>query len=556
MKKRTRKLLFGIGLTLLSVGLVSGCTHNYCSDTDKARIMFALDPGISTFIDENERVEYVTKFYEKNEGREKKWGIYASRPFADNENFWQLTEWDNSYDYIQSKNVVVTRYTEDKKVEYLPALEAGVDSVVNKSIKTARDTTASNGGAKPTLEYYLSYDKMVLLHAMAVYNQTYNLYGTENEVKTSNITSKMATEVLDKVGTIKYFGNLNDNKNYKLFDSYRLIHDEVVREIGPEASASTDYVNNYVSSMTTQTNSLRSCMVTIERDGVKYGNFGSYNSSIEVGKKTWGDAWKNGPFEGLLVYPVAWMIDGFTNLFGGAQASAVPQLFALIVVTIIVRVLMFAATIPSTIQQQKTTALQPELAKIQAKYPNSNTNQAERQRLAQEQQALYKKHNVHPLLQLLVMVIQFPVFICVWGAMTGSAVLSTGQVLGLHLSSSIMSVLTNVAGWPGNPGWWTALVLFILMAGSQFLSMKVPQWIQKAKAKKVARLGKNPAQTQQNRTMNIFSYVMLAVIIFMGFSLPAAMGVYWFIGAIVSLAQSLITQAFVSAAGKKKKHKK
>ena len=119
-----------------------------------------------------------------------------------------------------------------------------------------------------------------------------------------------------------------------------------------------------------------------------------------------------------------------------------------------------------------------------------------------------------------------------------------------------MSVLTNVAGWPKNPGWWTALVLFILMAGSQFLSMKVPQWIQKAKAKKVARLGKNPAQTQQNRTMNIFSYVMLAVIIFMGFSLPAAMGVYWFIGALVSLAQSLLTQAFVSAAGKKKKHKK
>ena len=250
------------------------------------------------------------------------------------------------------------------------------------------------------------------------------------------------------------------------------------------------------------------------------------------------------------------MIDGFTNLFGGVKEVAIPQLFALIVVTIIVRLVLFAATFPSTLQQQKMTALQPELAKIQAKYPNANTNQSEKQRLAQEQQALYKKNNVHPLLQMLVMVIQFPVFICVWGAMTGSAALSTGQILGLHLSSSIMSVLSNFKGWPGNGGWWTALVLFILMAGSQFLSMKLPQWIQKAKSKKVARLGKNPAQAQQNKTMNMVSYVMLAVIIFMGFSLPAAMGVYWFIGALVSLAQSLITQAIMSATAKNKKHKK
>ena len=78
----------------------------------------------------------------------------------------------------------------------------------------------------------------------------------------------------------------------------------------------------------------------------------------------------------------------------------------------------------------------------------------------------------------------------------------------------------------------------------------------KAKSKKVARLGKNPAQAQQNKTMNMVSYVMLAVIIFMGFSLPAAMGVYWFIGALVSLAQSLITQAIMSATAKNKKHKK
>ncbi len=130
--------------------------------------------------------------------------------------------------------------------------------------------------------------------------------------------------------------------------------------------------------------------------------------------------------------------------------------------------------------------------------------------------------------------------------MTGSAVLSTGAFLNLNLSTSIWDALRNTSGLPGNVnGWWTALVLFILMSVSQFLAMKVPQWINKAKTKKVARLGVNPAQKQQNRTMNIVSYVMLIMIIFMGFTLPAAMGVYWLVGAIFSLAQSLITQAIV-----------
>jgi membrane protein insertase Oxa1/YidC/SpoIIIJ len=38
----------------------------------------------------------------------------------------------------------------------------------------------------------------------------------------------------------------------------------------------------------------------------------------------------------------------------------------------------------------------------------------------------------------------------------------------------------------------------------------------------------------------------------MGFTLPSAMGVYWFIGAIISLSQNLITQAVVKAKNKNK----
>ena len=56
------------------------------------------------------------------------------------------------------------------------------------------------------------------------------------------------------------------------------------------------------------------------------------------------------------------------------------------------------------------------------------------------------------------MIIQFPVFIAVWGAMTGAAALSSDAVLGLNLSGSISSTLTNIKNWPNVGGWWTAAV--------------------------------------------------------------------------------------------------
>jgi membrane protein insertase Oxa1/YidC/SpoIIIJ len=122
----------------------------------------------------------------------------------------------------------------------------------------------------------------------------------------------------------------------------------------------------------------------------------------------------------------------------------------------------------------------------------------------------------------------------------------------MNFTDSISSILFNGSNW-ANGSAWTALVLFILMSGAQVVSMLLPQWMQKRKQKKVAKLGKNPAQTQQNRTMKIVTYVMMIMIIFMGFTLASAMGVYWFIGALISILQTLVTQAIISHQSKEKR---
>ncbi|MCH4228932.1 MAG: membrane protein insertase YidC, partial [Bacilli bacterium] len=206
--------------------------------------------------------------------------------------------------------------------------------------------------------------------------------------------------------------------------------------------------------------------------------------------------------------------------------------------------IIIGLTFKSTLDQQKTQALQPQVAKLQAKYPNSNSNQAEQTRLQQETMALYKRNKINPLSTIWVLIVQFPVFIAVWGALQGSAVLSSGEVLNLRLSDSIQTVLFNTTGtWYLNTtGWWTALILFILMSAIQLVAMLLPQWITKRRTKNMPKTSANPAADKQGSTMKWMMWGMLAVTIIMGFSLPAAMGVYWAIGGLISMVQTLITQ--------------
>ena len=65
-------------------------------------------------------------------------------------------------------------------------------------------------------------------------------------------------------------------------------------------------------------------------------------------------------------------------------------------------------------------------------------------------------------------------------------------------------------------------------------------------------LTKNPAQNQQQNQMKMFTYIMMAMIILMGFTLPSAMGVYWFVGALFSIVQTLVVEKITSSKTKKK----
>lgn len=515
--KRRNKLALGIVALAATALFAAGCTANFATNKEKARIAYALEPGVSEFV--------------------------VGAPESSEDIAYQGLIGGNVYQVIRAykdDNGNVTSYKHS--------------GLLNDIITSAKKSAV----AVPSLNYFVEFDK----EAFNIILDKYNADHPEGTIDLATVTGETLNICLDDYGYWRFYKE-ESNQAYSTYNDINAKLREAHKgDANPyEQVVSLDFEKFYTTNVNATVDRYRS-VITVYGE-VKYGTLGRDEASVWLDKVTWKQAWGKGGhlIEGLIVYPVAWLVDTFAIMFAGGRSAGPqaisnayktggPQILSILVVTIIVRLFIFLCTFRSTLAQKKMTELQPELAKIQQKYPNANTNQAQKQRLAEEQMRLYKKHKVNPLSQLLVLIIQFPVFIGVWGAMTGSAVLSTGKFLDLNLSASIWETLK--VGPKAHPGWWTALILILLMSAGQFFAMKVPQWIQKAKTKKVAKFGKNPAQTQQNRTANMVSYVMLAMIIVMGFTLPAAMGVYWFVGAIVSLIQTVLTTV-VFAGGKKKK---
>ena len=503
MKKRTKFAIAGATI-LAGALLLTGCTASFCSVNDKAHILYAIDYGVSDYYDAATDED----------------GNALKQVFDGNTNIYY-------------------------KVNVPTSTSSGIGKVNSDAAKANLPL--------PSNEYFVHFDQIVLENALKAQNST---------VDFTTVTYQEALNALDKFGYLKFSGD-------KLWANWTDINNQLKEQIQDPANGLTindlptkDYLTLYQKDLNSMIASYRSCIAIKEGEYGYYGYAdGAHYRDIDKGPvtieaKTWAGAWNlNGKFtfwEGLLVFPIGWLTETFVTGFKSfISVPGLAQLLAIFAITFIVRSLMLIVTIKQTAGNAKMQALQPEITKIQNKYPNSNTNNYEKQQMAMEMQKLYKKNKINPLSSLLVMVVQFPVFICVWGALQGCASLSSDAFLNLHLSDSINTVLFNGANW-GNGSAITALFLFLFMAGAQVVSMLLPQWLQKRRSKKIASLGKNPAQNEQQNRMKMFTYIMMAMIIFMGFTLPSAMGVYWFVGALFSIAQTLIIDKVTTSRAKKK----
>ena len=586
MNKKSLKKVFGGTAVLGAVLLITSC-NSFCSNLDTSNYMFGYNGMNTTYFESYEQGEqYILDTFKAQANVDVEKVTLESLVLEMNPND---TNDDVSYVNGDTKRTDLFFYKVNENLYALKNVTIyakGISTVENTNgvsytfglndfTKNVLNTAASYNMITPTSSYWEELDNKVLdamiaeakntgvesLTNVSKDNLTYEiLYGYTpeqlQEYKNDTSNETLLNEMLEggennigrnnallaRTGFVKYYNEANPSDK---FENLRVWNNEIITQEGFsfDDGLSSNFLNLMSSTLSTQVANLRTC-ITVD-DGF-YGHVSNdpLNDTVLIEGKGenfyegWGRAFsEHGFLEGLLVYPIGTMVENFAHIFG---MNGYGQIFAVLLATFIIRILFMLVTLPSTLSQQKMTFLQPELAKLQQKYPNANTNDYEKQKLAAAQMALYKKYKVHPFASLLIIFIQFPVFICVWNALQGSASLSRDAVLGLRLSDTIWNVLSNFTNWPSNPGWWTALVLIILMSAAQIISMLVPNWLNKKKMKNVTKLNNSSSMNQQNKTLKYTQWIMTIFIVIMGFTLPSAMGVYWFAGAIISIIQSIV----------------
>ena len=189
---------------------------------------------------------------------------------------------------------------------------------------------------------------------------------------------------------------------------------------------------------------------------------------------------------------------------------------AIILLTVVVRLLTLPMSIKGQRSMMRMQRLQPQVTRLREKFKDDS------ERLNREMVDLYKRNHVNPLGGCLPMVVQFPVFIGLYEALLNAVDLRHAPFVGWIQDLSAPDVLP-IPGMPAIP--FTDLhgipVLVLLMTGSSFLQ----QWL----------MPRQPDPSQQRMMMFMplaFSLIFL--------SLPAGLTLYYLSSNLLGIAQQVI----------------
>ena len=98
----------------------------------------------------------------------------------------------------------------------------------------------------------------------------------------------------------------------------------------------------------------------------------------------------------------------------------------IVIFTILVRLLTFPLTQAQIKSSKAMQEVQPKMKKLQEKY------KGDREKLAAAQMELYREHNINPMMGCLPLLIQLPVLLGLYGAISRSLASTPLQLLDLH----------------------------------------------------------------------------------------------------------------------------
>ena len=221
-------------------------------------------------------------------------------------------------------------------------------------------------------------------------------------------------------------------------------------------------------------------------------------------------------------------------------ASLVPNHslgWSIILLTIIVKLLLFFPSQHALESQKKLQILQPKLDEIKKKYAGNQ------QKITEETMAIWKREKINPLQSCLPTLLQLPILIGLFFIIRDSGSLDLARhllyppflSLDWTFDTNFLGILDlnmipfkSVDSWiPPRPlgGLAKGLFLPVLIAIAQFIQMKM------SFAKKAAEKGnkKSEKKTLEDHLsmQNMMMYMLPTMLIFISGSLPAAVSIYW-----------------------------
>jgi len=209
-------------------------------------------------------------------------------------------------------------------------------------------------------------------------------------------------------------------------------------------------------------------------------------------------AHSEGIWEGTILYNFSRIIIWLSNLFGGNYGIGI------ILFVLIVRVILLPATHFQTKSMQQMQELNPKLEELKEKY--SSKDRETQEKLKEETARLYQEEGINPYMGCLPMLLQMPILIALYQAISRTPVLRSGTFLWTNL---------------GNPDpyfIWPILAALFTWWNSRLTTM---------------------ASKQQSNAA-LMTYAMPVMILFISAPLPSALSLYFVITNGFSVAQTLL----------------
>ena len=228
------------------------------------------------------------------------------------------------------------------------------------------------------------------------------------------------------------------------------------------------------------------------------------------------NAESTGIWNHYFVYPMSQFITYFAELFNSYG-------LAIIIVTIIIRTVLLPLNIKQLKSSKAMQDIQPEMKELQKKY--SSKDAKTQQKLQQETMALFQKHGVNPLAGCLPIFVQMPILIAIYHAIMRTEAIQGHSFLWFSLDS---------------PDY----ILPLIAGAATFLQQKL-------------MIAGSPAT--QNPQMMAMLYLMPIMITVFAFFFPAALALYWVVGNIFMVAQTIFIRKPMmkdASTGEKKSERK